>query len=64
MGIHKFSGKPVRPVSHHSHHNKYLSYIQSKSTLFQVKTVAPCPVTTDLGKKLLSSVCLIIHLYV
>ena len=35
-GIQKFSGQPV-PVSHHLHSKKFLPYVQSKSTLFQIK---------------------------
>lgn len=30
---------------------EFLSYIQSKSILFQFKTVVPCPVTAGFGKK-------------
>ncbi|KAK4807117.1 hypothetical protein QYF61_018458 [Mycteria americana] len=44
-GIHSFCGQPV-PVPHHPHGKKFLPNIQSKCTLFQFKTVAPCPVTT------------------
>ncbi|KAK4807192.1 hypothetical protein QYF61_024312 [Mycteria americana] len=49
-GIHNFSGQPV-PVSHHPHRKAFLPYVQSKSTLFQFKSVAPCPVTTGLVLK-------------
>jgi len=49
-GIHNFSGLPV-PVSHHPHSEEFLSNFQSKPILFQFKTIAPCSVTTDLGKK-------------
>ena len=41
-------------MSHHSHCKKRLPNVQSKSTLFQFKTTAPCPVTTGLGKKSIS----------
>jgi len=34
-GIHSSSGQPV-PVPHHPYSKEFLSYIQSKSTLFQV----------------------------
>ncbi|KAK4806146.1 hypothetical protein QYF61_001069 [Mycteria americana] len=44
---HNFSGQPV-PMSHHPHCKKCLPYVQSKSTLFQFKTVDSCPVTTGL----------------
>ncbi|KAK4810711.1 hypothetical protein QYF61_007685 [Mycteria americana] len=46
-GLHYLSGQPV-PVSHHPHRKKFLPYIQSTSTLFQFKTIAPCTVTTGL----------------
>ncbi|KFR07640.1 Hydroxymethylglutaryl-CoA synthase, cytoplasmic, partial [Nipponia nippon] len=36
-----FSGQPV-PVPHHPHSKEFLPYIQSKSTLFQFKTINPC----------------------
>ena len=48
-GIHKFSAQPV-PVSQHPHHIQVLPHVQSKPTLSQFKGVAPCPVTTGLGK--------------
>ena len=48
-GIHNSSGQPVS-VCHH-HHCKKIPHIQSKSTLFQFKTISSCPVTTGLGKK-------------
>ena len=51
--IHNFSGQPL-PLSRHPHHEKFLPYVQSKSTLFQLKTVAPCSVTT--GSVLCSAV--------
>ena len=60
-GIHNISGQPV-PVSH-PRHKKIPPYVQSTSTLFQFKTVAPCPVTKGLGKKSLS-IFLRSHLYV
>ncbi|KAK4830134.1 hypothetical protein QYF61_008561 [Mycteria americana] len=33
---------------------KFLAYVQSKSILFQFKTIAPCPITTGPGIKALS----------
>jgi len=50
---HNFSGKPV-PVSCHPHCRKCLPYVQSKSTLFQFKTITPCLIPRDPGKKSLS----------
>lgn len=39
-GMHSFLGQSV-PMPHHSHYEKFLSNIQSKSTLFQIKTIVP-----------------------
>ncbi|KAK4818789.1 hypothetical protein QYF61_019135 [Mycteria americana] len=47
-GIHNFSEQSV-PVAYHPHCKKFLPYVQSKSTLFQFQTIAPCPITTGLG---------------
>ena len=52
-GIPSFSGQPF-PVPHHLHHHKILPFVQSTSTLFQFKTVAPCPIAAGLEKKSLS----------
>jgi len=52
--IHNFSRQPV-PVSYHLHHKEFLPYIQSKPTVFQFKTITPCPVTRGPGKKSLST---------
>ena len=52
-GTHIFSEQPI-PVSHHPHCKKFLPYVRFKSTFFQFKAIASCPVTTDLGKKALS----------
>jgi len=41
-------------VSYHLHGKKFLPCIQSKSTLFQFKTIVLCPITTGLHKKYLS----------
>ena len=48
--LHHFSKKLVL-VSYHPHHKKLNLYVQSKSTLFQFKTVLPCPVTPGLDTK-------------
>jgi len=49
-GQHSFSGQPV-PVPHHPHSKEFLSYIQSKSTLFQLQATTPSPITTSPYKK-------------
>ena len=49
-GIHNLSGQPV-PVSHHPHSKEFLPNTQSKSALFQFKTISPRPVTTCPSKK-------------
>ena len=51
--IHNSSGQPV-PVSHHPHHKKCLPPSQPKTTLFQFKTISPCPVIRGSGEKSLS----------
>jgi len=38
------------PVCHHPHCKKFLPYVESKSTLFQFKTVTPCHITAGLAK--------------
>jgi len=38
-------------VPHRSHYKKFLPHIQSESTLFQFKTITPCPITTNPTKK-------------
>jgi len=48
-GIDHFSRQPV-PVFHHPHCKKDLLYTQSKCTLFQFKTIAPCPIATGPAK--------------
>ena len=53
-GIQNLTGKPV-PVSHHPHFKLFLTNIQSKSTLFQSKTISPSPVTTYSSRKSLTS---------
>ena len=53
-GIHSFSGQPV-PVPHHPHCKKFLPYVHSKCTLFQLKTVSCALATTELVKSLLLS---------
>ena len=40
---------------YHSHSKEFLPNIQSKFTIFQFKTISPCPVATCLQKKSLSS---------
>lgn len=49
-----FQGWALTPSSGKSHCKEFFSYIQSKSILFQFKTVVPCPVVEDLGKRSLS----------
>lgn len=39
------------PFPQHTHSEEYLTYIQSKATLFQFKIIAPCPVTTGPCKR-------------
>ena len=49
-GIYHLSGQPV-PVFHHPHCKKCLPSVQSKSTLFEFKTITPCAITTGPAKK-------------
>ena len=60
--IHNFSEQPV-PASYRSHQKKFLANILPISTLWQFKTVAPCPVNTGSGKKSFS-VFLINSIYI
>lgn len=53
-GIHDFSGQPA-PVSHHPHREKFILYIDSKPTLLQLITIAPCPTVTGPGRKSFST---------
>lgn len=53
-GIHDFSGQPAA-VSHHLHHEKFILYIDSKSTLLQLITIAPCPTVRGPGRKSFST---------
>jgi len=48
-GIYHLSGKPV-PEFQHPHCKKFLPCIQCKSTLFEFKTITPCPISTGLAK--------------
>lgn len=41
------------PVSYHTHHSEILSYVPSVFILFQLKTLAPCPITAGLEKTFL-----------
>jgi len=53
-GSRNFSEQPM-PGPHHPQSKEFLSYIQSKSTLFQFKTITPCPIATCPCKMSLSS---------
>ncbi|NWW54203.1 SHAN3 protein, partial [Pedionomus torquatus] len=53
-GSHSFSGQPL-PVPHHPHSKEVLPKIQSKSPLFQFKTLPPCPVPPLPDQESLSS---------
>ena len=49
-GICHLRGQPV-PGFHYPHCKKFLPYIQSTTTLFQFKTITPCPIATGPTKK-------------
>ena len=50
MGIPHLSGQPV-PVPHSLYCRKLLPYGWSKSPLFWVETISPCPITADPAKE-------------
>ncbi|KAK4806258.1 hypothetical protein QYF61_013402 [Mycteria americana] len=50
-GIKKIHPSRNPPSGTRHHHKNFLPYVRSKSTLFQFKTIVPCPVTTSLVLK-------------
>ena len=57
-GIHSLSGQPV-PAPHHSLCEQLPSDIQSKPSLFELRSVSPCPITIYPCKNLIPLLFLI-----